>query len=233
MRTGAGAVAVVTLASATFGDQRGHYPATRFRALSPPALPATQHDTHGSMNRRSVLLRPGPDTENSRYEHPRRGHRLLHQSTKVLVCDAGIRAVIRSGSAPHPDAIEVGPAGWAAALETASAGGLLDDVAAIVVGCQQHRDARAGRCRRGRPVGAAVERHRVGRCGRRPGDGAGRPGVVGRGGRFGGCGRLARDLGSWALCRDGDLLAAGQARRRYGPDRPSRLRRRTARPRSA
>jgi xylulokinase len=60
------------------------------------------------------------------------------QSTKVLVCDAGTGAVVRSGSAPHPDATEVDPAVWAAALETASAGGLLDGVEAIAVGGQQH-----------------------------------------------------------------------------------------------
>ncbi len=60
------------------------------------------------------------------------------QSTKVVVCDAATGAVVRSGSAPHPDATEVDPAVWAGALETASAGGLLDDVAAIAVGGQQH-----------------------------------------------------------------------------------------------
>ncbi len=60
------------------------------------------------------------------------------QSTKVLVCDAGTGAVLRSGSAPHPDGTEVDPAVWAVALESASCGGLLDDVAAIAVGGQQH-----------------------------------------------------------------------------------------------
>ena len=60
------------------------------------------------------------------------------QSTKVLVCDAETGQVVRSGSAPHPDATEVDPAVWAAALESASSGGLLDDVAAIAVGGQQH-----------------------------------------------------------------------------------------------
>ena len=45
------------------------------------------------------------------------------QSTKVLVCDAETGQVVRSGSAPHPDATEVDPAVWAAALDVASAGG--------------------------------------------------------------------------------------------------------------
>ena len=60
------------------------------------------------------------------------------QSTKVVVCDAGTGAVVRSGSAPHPDATEVDPAVWAAAFERASADGLLDGVAAVAVGGQQH-----------------------------------------------------------------------------------------------
>ena len=60
------------------------------------------------------------------------------QSTKVLVCDAATGQVVRSGSAPHPDVTEIDPAVWAAALESASSGGLLDDVAAISVGGQQH-----------------------------------------------------------------------------------------------
>ena len=60
------------------------------------------------------------------------------QSTKVLVCDAATGQVVRSGSAPHPDVTEIDPAVWAAALESASTGGLLDEVAAISVGGQQH-----------------------------------------------------------------------------------------------
>ena len=60
------------------------------------------------------------------------------QSTKVVVCDAETGAVLRSGSAPHPDATEVDPAAWAAAFGTASSGGLLDGVEAIAVGGQQH-----------------------------------------------------------------------------------------------
>jgi xylulokinase len=60
------------------------------------------------------------------------------QSTKVLVCDAETGQVVRSGSAPHPDSTEVDPAVWADALESASSGGLLADVAAIAVGGQQH-----------------------------------------------------------------------------------------------
>lgn len=60
------------------------------------------------------------------------------QSTKVLVCDADTGQVVRSGSAPHPDATEVDPAVWAAALDSATADGLLDGVAAVAVGGQQH-----------------------------------------------------------------------------------------------
>ena len=60
------------------------------------------------------------------------------QSTKVVVCDAETGAVVRTGTAPHPDATEVDPAVWAAAFDQASDGGLLDGVAAIAVGGQQH-----------------------------------------------------------------------------------------------
>ena len=60
------------------------------------------------------------------------------QSTKVLVCDADTGAVVRRGQAPHPDGTEVDPHAWAAALELACAGGLLDGVAALSVAGQQH-----------------------------------------------------------------------------------------------
>ncbi len=59
------------------------------------------------------------------------------QSTKVLVCDAETGAVVRSGSAPHLDGTEIDPEVWWEAWATAS-DGLLDDVAAIAVGGQQH-----------------------------------------------------------------------------------------------
>jgi len=59
------------------------------------------------------------------------------QSTKVVVCDATTGAVVRSAHAGHPDATEVDPAVWWAALERAGAG-LLDEVAAVAVGGQQH-----------------------------------------------------------------------------------------------
>lgn len=61
------------------------------------------------------------------------------QSCKVVVRDAGTGALVRSGSAPHPDGTEVDPQAWWDALQTAikSAGGL-DDVAAIGVAAQQH-----------------------------------------------------------------------------------------------
>jgi xylulokinase len=59
------------------------------------------------------------------------------QSTKVVVCDADTGQVLRSGRAAHPDATEVDPAVWWTALERAATG-LLDGVAAIAVGGQQH-----------------------------------------------------------------------------------------------
>ncbi|HYJ66297.1 MAG TPA: xylulokinase [Nocardioidaceae bacterium] len=59
------------------------------------------------------------------------------QATKVLVCDAETGAVVRSGRAAHPDQTEVDPAVWWAAWQKAS-DGLLDDVAALAVGGQQH-----------------------------------------------------------------------------------------------
>lgn len=59
------------------------------------------------------------------------------QNTKVLVCDAGTGEVLREQRSPHPDLTEVDPAVWWSALEQASSG-LLDDVAAIAVGGQQH-----------------------------------------------------------------------------------------------
>ncbi|WP_433217069.1 xylulokinase [Dactylosporangium sp. CS-047395] len=60
------------------------------------------------------------------------------QSTKVLVCDADTGAVVREGRAAHPDGTEVAPAHWWTAFQEATAGGLLDGVAAIGVGGQQH-----------------------------------------------------------------------------------------------
>ncbi len=61
------------------------------------------------------------------------------QSCKVVVRDAETGALVRSGSAPHPEGTEVDPAAWWAALESAAeAAGGLDDVAAVSVGGQQH-----------------------------------------------------------------------------------------------
>jgi xylulokinase len=59
------------------------------------------------------------------------------QSTKVVVCDADSGEVLREGRAAHPDATETDPALWWNAYTEASAG-LLDGVAAIGVGGQQH-----------------------------------------------------------------------------------------------
>lgn len=61
------------------------------------------------------------------------------QSCKVVVRDAATGALVRSGSASHPDGTEVSPDAWWAALRTAAeAAGGLDDVAALAVGGQQH-----------------------------------------------------------------------------------------------
>jgi xylulokinase len=60
------------------------------------------------------------------------------QSTKVVVCDAETGKVVAEASAPHPEGTEVHPDAWWSALDAATSGGLLDDVAAIGVGAQQH-----------------------------------------------------------------------------------------------
>jgi xylulokinase len=60
------------------------------------------------------------------------------QSTKVVVCDASTGEIVRTGRAPHPDGSEVHPDRWWDAFGHATAGGLLDGVAAIAVGGQQH-----------------------------------------------------------------------------------------------
>ena len=61
------------------------------------------------------------------------------QSCKVVIRDAGTGALVRSGSAPHPEGTEVSPqAWWDAFLQAAEAAGGLDDVAAAAVGGQQH-----------------------------------------------------------------------------------------------
>ena len=61
------------------------------------------------------------------------------QSCKVVIRDATTGALVRHGSARHPDGTEVDPAHWETALHTAiAAAGGLDDVAAISIGGQQH-----------------------------------------------------------------------------------------------
>ncbi|MFM8625751.1 MAG: xylulokinase [Actinomycetota bacterium] len=61
------------------------------------------------------------------------------QSCKVVVRDADTGALVRQGSAPHPDGTEVDPARWEFALHAAiAAAGGLDDVASIAIGGQQH-----------------------------------------------------------------------------------------------
>lgn len=60
------------------------------------------------------------------------------QSVKVVVRDATTGAPVREGRAGHPDGTEVDPEAWWAALAQATAGGLLDGVAAVGVAAQQH-----------------------------------------------------------------------------------------------
>ncbi|WP_277209420.1 xylulokinase [Isoptericola croceus] len=61
------------------------------------------------------------------------------QSCKIVVRDAETGALVRSGSAQHPDGTEIHPDHWWTAFtEAARAAGGLDDVAAIAVGGQQH-----------------------------------------------------------------------------------------------
>ncbi|WP_299447857.1 xylulokinase [uncultured Phycicoccus sp.] len=60
------------------------------------------------------------------------------QSCKVVVCDAETGEVLRVGRGSHPDATEVDPRHWWSAWESATSEGLLDGVAAIAVGGQQH-----------------------------------------------------------------------------------------------
>ena len=60
------------------------------------------------------------------------------QSTKVVVCDAETGEVVRAGRAAHPEGTEVHPDRWWDAYQTAVGDGLLEGVAAIAVGGQQH-----------------------------------------------------------------------------------------------
>jgi xylulokinase len=61
------------------------------------------------------------------------------QSCKVVVCDAETGALVRSGTASHPEGTEVHPDAWWDALQQAiAAAGGLDDVEAVAVGGQQH-----------------------------------------------------------------------------------------------
>ncbi|WP_194915150.1 xylulokinase [Catenulispora rubra] len=61
------------------------------------------------------------------------------RSCKVMIRDAATGAVVRRGSAPHPDGTEVHPSAWWEALgqAVAEAGGL-EDVAAVTIAGQQH-----------------------------------------------------------------------------------------------
>lgn len=59
------------------------------------------------------------------------------QSTKVVVCDANTGEIVRTGRATHPDGTEVAPSAWWDAFRHAT-DGLLDGVAALGIGGQQH-----------------------------------------------------------------------------------------------
>lgn len=61
------------------------------------------------------------------------------QSCKVVVRDADTGALVRHGSAKHPDGTEIDPTHWEAALHSAiRAAGGIDDVAALSIAGQQH-----------------------------------------------------------------------------------------------
>lgn len=61
------------------------------------------------------------------------------QSCKVVIRDAASGALVRHGSAKHPDGTEIDPAHWERAFhEAVAAAGGVDDVAAISIGGQQH-----------------------------------------------------------------------------------------------
>ena len=61
------------------------------------------------------------------------------QSCKVVVRDADTGALVRHGSAAHPDGTEVDPTLWEHAFHQAvAAAGGIDDVAALAIGGQQH-----------------------------------------------------------------------------------------------
>ncbi|HWL97857.1 MAG TPA: xylulokinase [Nocardioidaceae bacterium] len=85
---------------------------------------------------------PTPGPAGTRPDQPRGGALVAGidcstQATKVLVCDAETGEVVREGRAPHPDATELGPGTWWEAWLQASEG-LLEGVAAMAVGGQQH-----------------------------------------------------------------------------------------------
>ncbi|MFZ9779706.1 MAG: xylulokinase [Ilumatobacteraceae bacterium] len=61
------------------------------------------------------------------------------QSCKVVVRDADTGALVRHGSAKHPDGTEIDPTHWEAALHSAiRAAGGINDVAALSIAGQQH-----------------------------------------------------------------------------------------------
>ncbi len=159
------------------------------------------------------------------------------QSCKVVVCEAATGAVVRSGTAPHPDGTEVDPAFWLAALRKAVDGaGGLGDVACPRRRRATTRDGLSGLPRCCRPTGVAVERHPVRRGGRRTRRRARRPGRRGTG-----VGRGCRQRPGPVVHRDQVAMArrtrTGERRKNCLGVPPARLahlatRRRPGRPRA-
>jgi xylulokinase len=107
----------------------------------------------------------------------------LTQATKVVVRQADTGVLVGQGRASHPEGTEVDPAAWEQALEAATAGGLLDEVAAVSVGAQQHGMVCVDQA--GQVVCPALlwNDTRSARGGRRPDRRAGRTAGLGRGDR--------------------------------------------------
>ncbi|QBI55178.1 xylulokinase [Streptomonospora litoralis] len=60
------------------------------------------------------------------------------QGTKIVVRRADTGALVRRAQAPHPDGTEIDPEVWWQALLDVCGDGILEDVAAVGVGAQQH-----------------------------------------------------------------------------------------------
>ena len=79
------------------------------------------------------------------------------QSCKVVVRDAESGALVRSGSAPHPDGTEVDPAAWwtalrAAVQDPAAGGRVLEALVGVTLAPDTDSDGFAAACSRLEPV---------------------------------------------------------------------------------